>query len=302
MWRTLLHHFCSMVLGIVVIFAGWLAIETAVGLALGSRSLLTSPFLDTFGAGASVIVSVVLLLAILPLVYFAGQFDRAVLAPLLGPLANARLREEIDTLAGARQAAVDAAAIERQRIERDLHDGAQPRLVSVAMTLGMARAKFDSDPIAARAMLERAHSDTKSAITELRQLARGIHPAVLTDRGLDAALSALASRNSVPTSVEVDLAERLSPEIEAVVYFTIAEALTNVAKYSGAATCRVEVACVGDVLTASVLDDGRGGARIEDGGGLAGIVARVRSAGGIADLDSPIGGPTQLLVELPCVS
>src|SRR5690606_29381176 len=162
----------------------------------------------------------------------------------------AELRRRIDTLSNARQGAVDAAAIERQRIERDLHDGAQPRLVAMAMTLGMAKAKFDSDPEAARAMLEQAHLDAKAAITDLRQLARGIHPAVLTDRGLDAALSALAERVAIPTTVDVRLDGRLASEVEAVVYFAIAEALTNVSKHSGATRCTVTVSCENGVLVA----------------------------------------------------
>jgi signal transduction histidine kinase len=301
-WRILLHHFASMVTGTLVVFIAWIAIESAVELVLGEPGLLTSPFFDLFGAGPSVVVGIVALLAIVPVIYLAGQFDRVVIAPLLGQNAEAGLREEIDTLSGARQAAVDASAIERQRIERDLHDGAQPRLVSVAMTLGMAKAKLDSDPAAARLLIDQAHADAKSAITELRQLARGIHPAVLTDRGLDAALSALASRCTVPTRVEVNVPERLSPEVEAVVYFAIAEALTNVSKHSAATTCRVYVSCVDGVVSAGVIDDGLGGATIEHDGGLAGIQARVRSAGGMMSIDSPAGGPTHLVMELPCAS
>src|SRR5690606_39520462 len=129
---------------------------------------------------------------------------------------NAVLREKVDTLSDARQGAVDAASIERQRIERNLHDGVQPQLVSVAMTLGMARSKFDTDPEAARALLDQAHTEAKASITELRQLARGIHPAVLTDRGLDAALSAVASRCQVPTTISVTVPGRAAPEAEAV--------------------------------------------------------------------------------------
>ncbi|MCU1410992.1 MAG: hypothetical protein JWR04_1699 [Rhodoglobus sp.] len=301
-WRILLHHFLSMVIGLVVVTVVYTALQTGIELLAGQRSLAESPLLDVLGVGPSAVLTVALFLLALPLVYFAGQLDRVVLAPLLGLPANAELRHEIDTLSGARQAAVDAAAIERLRIERDLHDGAQPMLVSVAMTLGMAKAKLDSDPAAARALLDQAHTDAKAAITELRQLARGIHPAVLTDRGLDAALSALASRCTVPTRVEVSLPGRLSAEVEAVVYFAIAEALTNVSKHSGATTCRVYVTCADGRLSAGVIDDGIGGARIEEGGGLDGMAARIRSAGGTFTLDSPAGGPTRLGMELPCAS
>lgn len=300
-WRVMLHHFASTLLGTVVVFVLWAGGLLAVSLLVGAPGLITAPF-DPLPLVVRWLIGVAILAALGIVVYFAGRFDRDVLSTLLGQAAAVELREEITEISGARQAAVDAASIERLRIERDLHDGAQPRLVSVAMTLGMAKAKLDSDPAAARALIERAHDDAKLAITDLRQLARGIHPAVLTDRGLDAALSALASRNVVPTRIEVSVPNRPKPEVEAVVYFAIAEALTNVSKHSGATTCRVAVVCVDDVLTALVIDNGKGGARIDDGGGLAGIVARVRAAGGTVTVDSPVGGPTQLKLELPCVS
>jgi signal transduction histidine kinase len=305
-WRILLGHFLTMVVGTVFVGIAWIGILTALGLFAGTPILLAWPLLDVTPTvpALRVPVGVVILAAVAVAVYFGGVVSRAI-TPLFGQPATAELRTRIDTLAGARQGAVDAAAIERQRIERDLHDGAQPRLVAMAMTLGMAKAKFDSDPEAARAMLDVAHTDAKAAITDLRQLARGIHPAVLTDRGLDAALSALASRNSVPTTVEVRLGERLAGEIEAVVYFTIAEALTNVSKHSGATKCDVFVECANELLVARVADNGRGGATNagELGqGGLAGMTARVRSAGGSLTIESPTGGPTVLTMELPCAS
>ncbi|WP_022883956.1 sensor histidine kinase [Glaciibacter superstes] len=304
-WRVLLHHFASMLLGTLAVTIVWAGLITAVDLVLGSRTSFTAPLLDTVGRLPSTVIAIVALALIGVLVYFAGVFDRTVLAPLLGSPKSAALRQEIDTLAGERQAAVDAATIERTRIERDLHDGAQPRLVAVAMTLGMARSKLDTDPATARMLLEQAHADAKLAITDLRQLARGIHPAVLTDRGLDAALSALASRCSVPTRVDVQLRERQSAEIEAVVYFTIAEALTNVSKHSLAKNCQVSVSCTDGILSTTVTDDGRGSAAVGDDlvrGGLAGIDARVRAAGGTLTIDSPAGGPTRLTMELPCAS
>lgn len=188
------------------------------------------------------------------------------------------------------------------RVERDLHDGVQPRLVSVAMTLGMAKNKFDSEPEKARELIGLAHSETKNAITELRQLARGIHPAVLTDRGLDAALSALAARCTVPSTISVELPGRATPEVEAVVYFSVAEALTNVDKHSTASRCSVQVYRVGDRVAAVVTDDGVGGACVRDGlaaSGLAGIRDRVQAAGGEFRLASPEGGPTTLTVQVP---
>jgi signal transduction histidine kinase len=300
-WRVLLHHFGSMLIGTIGMFALWTGGITAISLAVGSQGILTAPF-DPLPAAVRWLIAIGILAAVGVIIYFLGRFDRVALTPLLGQARSEELREEITQITGKRQAAVDAASIERLRIERDLHDGAQPRLVSVAMTLGMAKAKLDSDPAAARALIEKAHDDAKLAITDLRQLARGIHPAVLTDRGLDAALSALASRSAVPTRIEVSLPDRPKPEVEAVVYFAIAEALTNVSKHSGATTCRIAVVCADDVLTALVIDNGRGGATMDDGGGLAGIVARVRAAGGTVSVDSPVGGPTQLKLELPCAS
>jgi signal transduction histidine kinase len=202
-----------------------------------------------------------------------------------------------------RAGAVRAADVERTRIERDLHDGVQPRLVSVGMTLGLARQKIDDDPAAAKALVEEAHTSTKAAITELRQLARGIHASVLDDRGLDAALSALAARSHVPVQLDVRIDGRCERSAEAAVYFAIAESLTNAAKHSRASGVRVVVRRRDDgTLWARVEDDGIGGARILPGGGLDGISNRIVGAGGTYRLDSPHGGPTALEVSVPCAS
>lgn len=316
-WRTILHHFISMVFG-------WTVVTVAVGGLSFGAALLLSPVLpdavpSMFGGsvdparwagqagwgGVAVLVPLLgaaILAASLAAVYLAGKLDRALSAALLGPSRNVQLEERIDTLADARQGAVDAAALERLRIERDLHDGAQPRLVSAAMTLGMAKRKFDDDPAAARELLDRAHAETKAAITELRQLARGIHPAVLTDRGLDPALSALAAGCIVPTALRVDVPSRPSPEIEAVIYFTVAEALTNVAKHSGASKCEVAVVQDHTRVTATVRDNGTGGAAVVGKGGLAGMRDRVRAVNGTLAVHSPAGGPTLITVEVPCES
>jgi signal transduction histidine kinase len=294
-WRTLLHHFLSMVLGTVMVglWALWVRL-----VAINAES----GFAWLVGLGGAIVL--------LGYIYWAGRLDRRMSIALLGPSSNAVLLEKVDTLADARQGAVDAASTERLRIERDLHDGVQPQLVSVALTLGMARTKFDSDPEAAKALLEQAHTEAKASITELRQLARGIHPAVLTDRGLDAALSAVASRCLVPTTISVTVPGRAAPEAEAVIYFAVAEALTNVAKHSAASECTVTVvqesAETDDCrLVARIRDNGVGGAHIGDGlgqGGLAGMRDRVRAAGGTMLIESPNGGPTLITVEVPCAS
>lgn len=294
-WRIILHHFTSLVLGGIMIgLWGW------------AVRLVTA----TAGSGFVWLVGVASVVGILLYIYAAGTLDRRLSVALLGPSSTAVLLEKVDTLADARRGAVDAASTERQRIERDLHDGVQPQLVSVAMTIGMARSKFDSEPEAARALLEQAHIEAKASITELRQLARGIHPAVLTDRGLDAALSAVASRCAVPTQLSVEVPGRVAPESEAVIYFAVAEALTNVAKHSGASKCTVTVAQEepegdGCRLIARVSDNGVGGAQPGDGigqGGLAGMRDRVRAAEGTMLIESPVGGPTIITVEVPCAS
>ncbi|MFS4505211.1 histidine kinase [Clavibacter sp. Sh2141] len=295
-WRQLLHHVLSMVLG--GIFLTLLLAVPPLAAAAGAGELGVVP-----GGVASGVIAAVLLAAVLLLyAWGAGALDRAVSPALLGTSRTATLESRVDTLADARQGAVDAASTERLRIERDLHDGVQPRLVALAMTLGMARTRMDTDPAAARELLDQAHRDAKDSITELRQLARGIHPAVLTDRGLDAALSAVASRNAVPTTVRVDLSARPRPEVEAVLYFAVAEALTNVAKHSGATSCAVVVDEVPGGVRAVITDDGRGGATRDGnpGGGLGGMHDRVRAAGGTLTTSSPLGGPTDVTVEVPC--
>lgn len=201
--------------------------------------------------------------------------------------------------------AVRAADVERSRIERDLHDGVQPRLVSVGMTLGLAGELIDTDPAAAKELVSEAHTSTKAAITELRQLARGIHTSVLEDRGLDAALSALVGRSHVPVTLEVNLPRRVSRDAEAALYFVIAESLTNAAKHSRASACRVTVRLLDGPsprLWAWVADNGIGGARVIPGGGLDGVSNRVAAAGGTINLTSPEGGPTTIEVEIPCGS
>ena len=221
---------------------------------------------------------------------------------LLGPSERAALSNRVDELRARREQLVEVVEAERRRIERDLHDGAQQRLVALAMNLGMAKDKFDKDPVSARALLDEAHAEAKQAMVELRNLARGIHPAVLSDRGLDAALSSLAGRAPVPVNVTVSVPERPSAAIETTAYFVVAEALTNIAKHSGASRAAVNVARQNGHLTVEVRDDGIGGADAKRGTGLAGMVDRVTAVDGTVRLSSPVGGPTILTVELPCAS
>jgi signal transduction histidine kinase len=224
--------------------------------------------------------------------------NRALVRGMLGADVAARVR----TLTASRAAAVDLAAEDRRRIERDLHDGVQQRLVSLAMDLGRAKEKLDTDPERAKELVDEAHEEAKRAITEVRDLARGIHPAVLTDRGLDAALSALAARSIVPIDVRVDVAVRPPASVEAAAYFVVSEALANVAKHAGASRATVTVRRTGDRLTVQVQDDGVGGASLDHGSGLAGLRDRVGALDGELHLLSPEGGPTVLMAEIPCAS
>jgi signal transduction histidine kinase len=223
-------------------------------------------------------------------------------------------QERIEELTVSRAGAVDAAAVELRRIERDLHDGAQARLVALAMEIGMAREQIERDPQAAAALLAGAHEDAKTALAELRDLARGIHPAILTDRGLDAAVSALAARCPVPCTVAIALDRRLPAAVESAAYFTVAEALTNVAKHSGASRCEIAGTMDSGWLVIEVRDDGRGGVDEDAGSGIHGLRGRVEALDGrlrVTDRSTPDGsgpdadGPghgTILHVELPCGS
>jgi signal transduction histidine kinase len=223
--------------------------------------------------------------------------DRLVMTLLLGPTARA---DRVAELERTRAAAVDDSAATLRRIERDLHDGAQARLVSLAMNVGLAREKLaeGGDPDEAVRLLDTAHSTAKQALAELRDLARGIHPPVL-DAGLDAAVETLASHSAVPVRVRSALVERPEPAIETMAYFCIAELLTNVAKHSGARSAYVELRAGAGRLVATVRDDGRGGARIGAGTGLAGLAERIATVDGRLLVDSPDGGPTRVSVELP---
>jgi signal transduction histidine kinase len=219
---------------------------------------------------------------------------------LLGPSRSGELSAEVQRLGEARTLAVESAETERRRIERDLHDGLQPKLVSLALELGLAKARFERDPEAARSLIYRAHDEAKTAIEDLRSLVRGIHPSVLDERGLDAALSALIASCPVPVHVEVTLSRRPDQTREAVAYFVVAEAITNVTKHSGATRASVIINEGGGLLRVVVEDNGQGGARTDPGGGLAGLGARVAAIDGTFTVTSPPGGPTFIEAVIPC--
>ncbi|MFJ4687317.1 sensor histidine kinase [Streptomyces sp. NPDC091377] len=254
-------------------------------------------YLDNpFEIGVTALVGVLIVLASPWIVRALTTVDRLMVHGLLGPSWLATRVEELESDRGV---VVDTAAADLRRIERDLHDGAQARLVNLAMDLGLAKEKLSEDPQAAARMVDEAHGEVKTALQELRDLARGIHPAVLTDRGLDAALSSVASRCTVPVQVEVDLVERPAPAIEGIAYFTVSELLQNISKHARARSAWVDVWRVENRLMLQVVDDGVGGADTEHGSGLAGLAERLDAVDGILVVDSPPGGPTRVTAELP---
>jgi signal transduction histidine kinase len=236
-----------------------------------------------------------------PLVARLGAaIDVSLVRWLLGTSRSGQLSAEVQRLGEARTLAVESAETERRRIERDLHDGLQPKLVSLALEIGLAKARFERDPEAAKSLIYRAHDEAKTAIEDLRNLVRGIHPSVLDERGLDAALSALIASCPVPVHVEVTLSRRPDQTREAVAYFVVAEAITNVTKHSGATRASVIINEGGGLLRVVVEDNGEGGARTDPGGGLAGLGARVTAIDGTFTVTSPPGGPTFIEAVIPC--
>ncbi|MFI6282287.1 sensor histidine kinase [Streptomyces sp. NPDC050988] len=258
----------------------------------GHSIYLDNPFEITVTA----LVGLLLTMATPWIVRALTQVDRLLVHGLLGP---SKLATRVVELESDRGVVIDTAAADLRRIERDLHDGAQARLVALAMDLGLAKEKLTEDPQAAARMVGEAHGEVKTALQELRDLARGIHPAVLTDRGLDAALSSVASRCTVPVQVEVDLPARPAPAIEGIAYFTVSELLQNISKHSKATRASVDVWRIENRLMIQVVDNGVGGADVAGGSGLAGLAERLDAVDGILVVDSPAAGPTRITAELP---
>jgi signal transduction histidine kinase len=299
-WRQLAYHVLAAVLaplGAIAVVLCWAAPILAV---LWANDMVMTGLdgVVWFGGAAS------LLLAAPWLARGLVRADTAAARRLLGPGRAAELAHRVESLARSRQQLVAAADSERRRIERDLHDGVQQRLVSLAMNLGMARAAYGGDddvPQAVRDVLAAAHDEATVALAELRDFVRGLHPAVLDDRGLDAALSGIAARIPLPVRLRVDVAQRCSPSIEAIAYFTVSEALTNVVKHARAGRADVTVSRAGGRLSIVVTDDGRGGASADGPGtGLRGLAQRAEAVDGALTVVSPPGGPTTVTVDLPC--
>ncbi|MEU2621892.1 sensor domain-containing protein [Streptomyces sp. NPDC007157] len=274
----------------------WMALKDPVGWRTLLYDFIRLPWgILTF---CTVLASLFVLWPVLPFIARGlANADRAMVRGLLSP--SDELERRIAELESDRGVVVDTAAADLRRIERDLHDGAQARLVNLAMGLGLAKEKLLEDPDGAAAMVEEAHGEVKLALQELRDLARGIHPAVLTDRGLDAALSSVASRCTVPVQVTADLPSRPAPAIEGIAYFTVSELLQNISKHSGARSASVDVWRTDDRLLIQVTDDGRGGASLDGGTGMRGLADRLGAVDGLFVVDSPAGGPTTVTAELP---
>jgi signal transduction histidine kinase len=297
-----------LLLGPVGIIAGTLTIalwSAALAALLAPAFAPGAPdgsLLDDLGAAAfGVAVASIPLAALAALVTRALAAGCSSLAQALLAADRAELEQRISSLEATRSGAVESADARLRRIERDLHDGAQHRLAFIAMELGRARTKLASDPGAVDALLAGAHEESKIAMRELRDVARGIHPSVLSDRGLDAALSGLAERATVPVEIRGGV-DRLPPAVETAAYYVVAETLTNVGRHSGAAGAYVELRCERDELVLEIGDDGRGGARRVPGSGLEGLAQRVEALDGTLEVDSPEGGPTRIVARMPCAS
>jgi signal transduction histidine kinase len=248
-----------------------------------------------FYAFLGIVFAVLLPFVVRGMALLQAQLGRVMLT------SRAATQAELGRLTEGRNAAVAAEAVALRRLERDIHDGPQQQLVRLNMDLARAQRQLERDPAAAHAALGEAAGLARETLEDLRALSRGIAPPVLADRGLAAALAAIAARSPVPVDLAVDLpAERLAPVTENTAYFVVSEALANIAKHSDATTCRVDVRCSAERLRVVVEDDGTGGAVLAPGHGLAGLADRLQAVDGVLTVDSPRGGPTRLTAELPC--
>jgi signal transduction histidine kinase len=309
-WRDLVFLILRMPMGLFT----FMALVTSWALAIG---LLLSPISYWFGVlhldlgswdidgpfavALATSAGVVMLFVSVGLTRGFARLD-AVLAGALLDASPEELKRRVTEIASSRTRSVSAADQERRRLERDLHDGAQQRLVSLAMTLGLAQQKLASNPEQGARLVAEAHEEAKRALQDLRDLARGLHPAVLTDHGLEAALPALAARCPIPTRVDALVSPRPVPAVESAAYFVVAEALTNVARHSQATAVEVTARRDGNALTVEVRDNGVGNACVAPGGGLAGLTDRIEALDGRLTVSSPSGGPTVIHVEVPCGS
>jgi signal transduction histidine kinase len=312
-WKATAQHYLRMAYDMVVTAAAFGLLAFAFlgpAAAIAIQQSDDDVGLSFISPALAWLLAVVAVAAAAAILVFAPAVDATIDRWLLSPSSTAALQHQVSALADARQGAVSSAQTERHRIERDLHDSVQPRLVSLAMTIGLAQTKLDTDLPTAKTLIAEAHDDAKNALVELRNVVRGIAPTILSDRGLDAALSSVVQRTEkigVPTKLNSHLPRRLPDEVESVAYFVVAEALTNIAKHANATQAVVTVRLdeSANQLYVTVFDDGRGGAEVtsdENATGLRGLDERVRAAHGTFSVSSPATGPTIVTAVLPCVS
>ena len=314
-WRDVIYVGVNLPLAFIeglVVGAGWLLALALVttpiwyDAANGTLPLLLQPFAGH--DALAVTTRTVLGLALLPVAASLSQLvialHRGVVSALLCTSESRELRRQVEVLRESRSAVLDTEASELHRIERDLHDGAQQRLVMLNIDLGLAAERLDADPAAARALILEGQAQAREALAEIRDLVRGIAPSILLDRGLVAALESIVGRGPVPTSIVSTLApgERLPAATERTAYFVATEALANVAKHSGATRCEVRLSREWARLIVEVQDDGAGGAAAVPGGGLDGLAKRVAGVDGAFTVSSPPGGPTVVRAEIPIVA
>lgn len=312
-WLDLLHGILNFPLAIVsfVLTVVFWALPIA-GLTYPLYGLITSGIHDNvelpelLGIGRGYWVNTVFYVAlglvfllIMPIMTRASALLRSGLGRAL-LTGVAELQERIDDLAEGRAAAVSAEANALRKLERDIHDGPQQRLVSLAMELSRAQRQMHKDPDAAQATISSAINATRETLDELRALSRGIAPPILSDRGLAPALAALAGRCTIPVDLDVQTVQRYQAAVENAIYFVVAETLTNVAKHSRATICTIQLIRIGDILMLTIGDDGVGGAHVAKGHGLAGLADRLRAVDGELAVQSPDGGPTVIVAEVPC--
>ena len=298
-WRDVLYvavNFPLMVIEFIVVGVAWLA-----ALLLLTMPVWFDPPVVASPAWLGSIAGFGLLFVAASLSQLVMALHRQVVVGLLCTSESRELRRQLETMRQSRSAVIAVEASELSRIERDLHDGAQQRLARLSIDLGLASERIDTDPAAAKELVREGQEQAREALAEIRQLVRGIAPSILLDRGLVAAIESITGRGPVRTVVISELApgERLPPAVERAAYFVVSEALANVAKHSDATCCEVRCRREGGNLVAEIWDDGKGGAHMESGGGLAGLQSRVAGVDGAFSVSSPVGGPTTVRAEIP---
>jgi signal transduction histidine kinase len=298
-WRDLLYVGVNLPLAIIEFIVVGLAWTAA--LVMLTMPVWFDPPAVAPPAWLGSLAGVVLLFVAASLSQLVIALHRQVVVGLLCTSESRELRRQVETLRKSRSAVLDVEASELARIERDLHDGAQQRLVRLSMDLGLASERIDADPAGAKELVREGQEQARQALADIRQLVRGIAPSILLDRGLVPAIESITGGGPVRTAVISELApgERLPSPVERAGYFVVSEALANVAKHSGATRCEVRCRREGAQLVVEVWDDGKGGAEIESGGGLAGLTSRVAGVDGAFSISSPIGGPTLVRAEIP---